>query len=315
MFYLKKTAVAVLAFGSSAVFAGTMGPVCTPGSVTVPCEQTAWGFGAQALYLQPSLSNLGYVRDTISDGIDRYHRHNYNWGWGFEVEGSYHFSTGNDLNLNWYHWNHSSNGVTPVQGINQDLPLPAGSTIVTKVQPKWDAVNLEFGQHVDLGEFDKVRFHGGVAYARIANNGSEIRPLIRTIKETITANVAYNGFGPRVGADLFYTWNNGFNIYAKAASAIFVGTGSFNATVTLTPGGATLMSAGSSTEMVPELEGKLGASYTYAMAQGDLSLDAGWMWINYFNAINFGLSGSEVISSDFALQGPFIGLKWVGNIA
>ena len=315
MLTFNKTAVVILAFASGAVFAGTMGPVCTPGSVTIPCPRTAWDIAGRALYLQPSLANDSYLGHSMLNSIDRYDRINYNWGWGFELEGSYHFSTGNDLNLNWYHWNSSSSRTLPGSVIGPDAP--AGSTDIFSVQPKWDAVNLEFGQHVELGEFEKVRFHGGVAYARIVATSILSGPLIRNVIESYNTNRTYNGFGPRVGADLFYNFANGLNLYAKGASAILVGTASFNEVRSLLPFfvGNTLTSIGRATEVVPELEGKLGATYTYTMPQGDLSLDAGWMWINYFNVLNNAIASSPVRSTDFALQGPFVGLKWVGNIA
>ena len=335
MLKLKKTAVAVLAFGSSAVFAGTMGPVCAPGNVTVPCERSAWEFGAKALYLQPSYSDFGYVgateTRTSTGGIDEhFDSTNNRWGWGFMIEGAYSFNTGNDLNLNWYHWDRTTTKNLPSDGFETsgaggDVARLAGD-VDASLKPRWDAVNLEFGQHVDFGVASFVRFHGGVQYARINTKGSINATGIidpdgdgHILRDTMdNVSMTYNGFGPRLGADLVYGFGNGLGIYAKAASALLVGPQGFTASH-MKPsdldGDDTRTASGSYNKIVPELESKLGATYTYSMAQGDISLDIGWMWNNYFHAQHVGADAGEVISSDFSLQGPYIGLNWMGNIA
>jgi len=326
MLNLKKTAVAVLAFGSSAVFAGSMGPVCSAVNVTVPCEATAWSFGAKALYMKPSVNtDFGFdpaslVVDGASSG-DIQRAPNYNWG--FQIEGSYHFNTGNDLNINWYHISKSASrsfGSQPVVAFNSPISGSVSSHVAggnVATDPKWDAVNFEFGQHVDFGDNKAIRFHGGAQYARLANHTtSSAGALITTPLVTesydfaTTYNPTYNGFGPRVGMDMSYDWGNGLGIYANGATAILAGTRSFNSTYTDSRGNS-LGFSGTRTTVVPAVDAKLGATYTYAMAQGDLTLDAGWMWVNYFN-VHRNIAG---VDSDMSLQGPFVGLKWLGNVA
>lgn len=270
MLKLKTTAVAVLALGSSAVFAGTMGPVCAPGNVTIPCEKTAWDFGAQALYLEPTYSNgLGYVSEvTLPGGVTRYEDVDSKWGWGFKLEGSYHFNTGNDLNLNWYHVNNSHTGTFPAGASIDDVPVQGNYV----VDPKWDAVNLELGQHVDFSDMKNIRLHGGVQYARI--NTSVSTNGIFSTTATSQENMTYNGFGPRFGGDMTYELGNGFSVYGNGAGAMLIGTSKASV--------ANAFSI-SRTTMVPELEGKLGAKYNFAMPQGDVGLDVGYMWVNYFN--------------------------------
>ncbi len=320
MLNLKKTAVAVLALGSSAVFAGSMGPVCSAVNVTVPCEATAWSLGAKALYLQTSLNeHAGYTPD-VKGVVD--HQPSYNWG--FQIEGAYHFNTGNDLNINWYHVNKSESkvfGQQPLVSITTK-PFDISEQILggaSSIDPKWDAVNFEFGQHVDFGDNKAIRFHGGAQYARLTNRVAQSMTAQITFDTSpypvdlaTTYSPTYNGFGPRLGMDMSYGFGNGLDIYAKGATAILAGTRSFQTTydALIDVHSVSASSSGSKTAVIPVIDAKLGATYSYAMAQGDLTLDAGWMWVNYFHV------HTEVVSDthDFGLQGPFIGLKWLGNV-
>ena len=298
---LKKTAAAVLALSSSALFAGTMGPVCAPGNVTIPCEKTAWNVGAKALYLQPTNTGnilVGNQNDegTVIQDI------NPNWGWGFMVEGSYHFNTGNDLNVNWYHMNRTTRGALNNFALNDNIDVNGTFSL----EPKWDQVNIEMGQEVNFSDMKNIRLHGGVQFSRVNQTmfGADV------FGDTFSNRTTFNGFGPRVGIDSNYGLGNGFGIYANAAGSLLIGTMKQSDMLNATGFPASNISA-SKTTMVPELEAKLGARYDYAMAQGDLTLDAGYMWVNYFDGTVAAVGGEY---SNFALNGVYMGLKWVGNV-
>lgn len=319
MLNLKKTAVAVLALGSSAVFAGTMGPVCTPGAVTVPCESTAWDFGVQALYLKPTTVNyVGAITNTVT-GVQEWQDFDYDWGWGFKLEGSYHFSTGNDINVNWYHYSKSTDFSGASSNGFFSTVLPVNTT--GSLKPEWDAVNAEFGQMVNFGEHKIIRFHGGLQYARVERKLQlNVPAVVGGVSTIVGANAdeKFNGVGPRVGMDMSYHFGNGFAIYANGATALLVGDSKFDSSLSLANGIANVqLSTGSRTTVVPQMEAKLGAMYNYAMGSGDLTLDAGYMVVNYFDALQFAQSQTALQnpSSNFGLQGPYVGMKWVGNFA
>jgi hypothetical protein len=314
MLNLKKTAVAVLALSSSAVFAGTMGPVCTAGNVTVPCERNAWELSAYALYLKASYNHdLAWFGATVPAGTatTSFIDSDLDWGWGFRLEAAYHFLTGNDFNVNWSHYNHSSD-------LNYSVTGADAGTYFVDIEPRWDAVNLELGQHVNFGEFKNIRFHGGVQFVRIKTELSQtgVTPAGVALGGGFGMSSRFNGFGPRTGADMSFDWGNGFGIYAKPAAALLVGKSKFSGANSSGTPATTSSVYGSRTAIVPELEAKLGLTYGYAMPQGDLALDAGWMFVDYIggqdNAIF--MDGFAPGHTDFALQGPYIGLKWVGSV-
>ncbi len=298
--------LAALSIASNAI-SGTMGPVCTPGSVTVPCANNAWDLGVHALYLKPTYTSntkhftYGGIQDI--NGTRIYNDLRIDWDWGFKLEGSYHFNTGNDVNINWYHWETN-------QTFHYSRPSLDGLNILTlnhQIKPKWDAVNAELGQHVDFGLLKNIRFHGGIQYVRLEQ--VEHSPYV--INGTSTTGInhldfKYNGIGPRLGADMSYDLTNNFAVYGNLAAALLIGTNEIIDTSSVEP------NRGSHTSTVPEFEAKLGVQYSHLINQGALVIDGGYMVVNYFNTFHV-IQANDRGETDFALNGPYFGIKWIGN--
>jgi hypothetical protein len=341
---LKNTTIAALVLASNFAFAGSMGPVVQGCVVGVPCASTGWDFGIAGLYLQPLYSaNWGYGSFSYpvvapNQAFNTTYNHSDGpWNWGFMLEGSYHFGTGNDINLNWYHIDGKADflpGNSVLFDQNQSLFVNSSSFIHR--HSRWDAVNGELGQFVNFSGHKKIRFHGGVQYARIQTTIDHAITVVNSGTENgvypFSRNAEFSGFGPRAGLDMSYVTANGFSIYANAAVAVLAGASRFNvhgSSATAGVGANQIFSRINSTDsgnkraIVPELDAKVGARYTYFLPEGELKLDAGWMWFNYFNAqhaIQTSIAANTVpmnvygVETDFGGHGPFVGLKYLGIV-
>lgn len=327
MFVLKRLILIVFALGSSVLFAGTMGPVCSPGAMTVPCNQSAWSVAAKALYLQTNFNQKFSYFPRGDNNI--YNDLGGQWGWGFQLAASYLFNTGNDVTLNWYHLDGAS-GYLKFTPFGEFDPLNVRLALKTQ----WDAVNGELGQLATLTRDINYRFHGGFQFARLKNTmNARVAFIVPTEfldlfdADSIPAprhlhyNTSFNGFGPRTGIDMDYILGNGFSMYAKAATALLVGTIKSSVTGLAEP----LTSVhGSYSAIVPELEASVGLNYSYPTKRGDFLFDLGYLWVNYFNPLrnqniidniaNNQSVTSENRSTDLSISGLYFGLKYVANI-
>ena len=276
MFFFRKYAAVVLALGCGAIFAGTMGTVCDGVYATTPCEGTSWDFGARALFLDPVYSDGDYRYAAVENSSGKYTNFNQKRGWGFFIEGSYHYNTGSDVNLNVYHLEKSMQKI--YQGNFYFLNAREAELGLSQIKPSWNALNLEFGQYVSLGENKNIRFHGGLQYARLTvdKNVSGINTdgFYDGLNFNMKTKSTFNGLGPRVGAHLGYDVGYHVGLYSDFAAAVLAGYDKINNNFQDSTG-IVFLNKASKTAVVPELEAKLGIQYDYGMAMGDLTFDLG----------------------------------------
>lgn len=311
---LKKAFLAVMGLAvNGLVFAGTMGPVCAPGNVTVPCEASRWDLGVQALYLQSVYSSSkGYA---LAAPLGERVGVNNPWDWGYRIQGSYHFNTGNDIKVDWTHFSQDQTHV--------DL---AGTAIVPGVgilanQPynligenAFDQLDIELGQLANFGLVKNMRFFGGMQYAHIKTNATNYFTTRTTIERF--DNTDFKGFGPTIGIDYAYDLSNALSVTAHGSGSVLYGTTRYSNGFVLQPQGAVFSSTYAKAHvMVPTLDAKLGMNYAYNMMQGVLNFEGGYMSTNYFNALQSqgGAISGSLASSDYGLYGPYFGLKYLGN--
>lgn len=298
----KKTMIATLVLAAAGAANAGMYQ-CKPGQVMVPCEMSAWDFGAEALAFT---QREGVMNQVFADKY-------YDWNWGFRLAGSWHWGTGNDFNINWMHYNNATqNTLNPADVLNTNAAAQmnaAGGTV--SGSSKFDVVNLEFGQVVDFGEMWTIRFHGGVEGAYLENGLSGNNLFTDNAWRQKVA-----GWGPRAGADLMYHFDNGLGFFSNGAfsvlssrSNITSNGGGFNSgtnTVGSVPGLTQFTATnGGRRLMVTHTEYKLGAEYVQPLAQGDLTWKVAWEAHDFINA---SLGGA----ADMAWDGISFGLHWLG---
>lgn len=315
---LKRTTLAVLGLALNGLInAGTMGPVCQPDHVTVPCEtERSWFLGADAVYLQALYSDLRGIRPIITPTGIAFEDAKNDWDWGYRIKGGFRFNAGTEIQANWLHYsntNYINNISSPFNG------FPANE----RDRNRFDQANITAGQSAHFGLKDKIHFYGGMQYANIQTNNtafitSPLVPLLTGGTLSLFDNVSYQGYGPTFGINYAYDLFAGFNLTASAGAAVLYGTSRFHDGLVLSPANAILSQISARKKaVVPELEGKLGIAYSYDFAPGQIKLDAGFQVLNYFDALytqRVTPTGISFSTSSYALYGPYLGLKYTGNV-
>lgn len=308
--------------------------------VTVPCFKGGFEFGLTGAYMRSDYHSVAYaLRDTtdndVSDGTYLDIDSEYHFAWGAMV-GWRFANTANDMRLSYFAVNtddsdsaRASESVIlhPVAGVGESYwyggppqdeePENVSSYLQSaRGQNEFDltAIDLEFGQHFDVGYHTTMRFFAGVSHhtlekdTRITYVG--VKPALEgagtSLHEGIKKHSDFEGWGPRIGFDAQYAFNNGFGLVGHFSSAFLFGeidsvTSTWQTEVEpdqeqegeILPldghghGPKSKVMIKSRHIVVPNVDLRLGVDYSYAFDGGSIvTTELGYWGKSYFGGVN-----------------------------
>lgn len=353
-------------------------------TLTVGIPQLTPGiqYHAGLLYLKPSAENLGYAVLTTEENFEsplplatplwEVETLEPSFEPGLEVGAAYTFAcSGQDVQATWQHLrtNTSDSAVVTqdtgqwISPFSQTGPATAETydelvdnqgvndllSAEGHVDFAYDAVNLDFGQYVNVGSSLTFRLFAGLSYARLQERlvssfyGAPPAPdavFPEDVRLTLSLNntSTFWGVGPRFGLEATRKRRRGFRFTGQLAGALLVGRTQpaqylFAATapdlaLVGIPVNREHVSSEPFTQVVYAGDAKLGIGYSRGLSNGsEFTLDGGYLAAIYLVpfsgyetnenilALQIGSLSSGSIRqtlSDFTLNGFYLnaGLKW-----
>ncbi len=342
----------------------------SPFAVKVPNIRSGFEINVEGLFLKPSNSDLDYGAVSILNSSTNDSQNNLltvkpgtDFGWGVGI--GYIFpDSGNDVRLNWTEFNHTDTDMTVPHYYNPDDDDSFDNYLITPFQTfrffsgdvvsatgqakfKLNAVDLDAGQYIDVGNRLQLRPFAGLRFARLESNlkghyvNNENELHIDENYEDDALNSRFSGMGPLFGADATYNMGGGVSVVGHVATALLVGSTessaslvesssptsnalTINANLAVQPPATAHHDASSSikssgiTRVVPALEAKLGLNYSYKFeCDSVMTFEGGYKVTEYIDVVDriktdFVFKGASVFrrtTNSVGFSGPYVKLS------
>ncbi len=346
---MKKSTLGIAAAGLTASL-GAYAAFATgaaPFEINVPNMQKGLEFNLSGLYLRPTNCDLDYVtvelpsNGRINDPTTRINTYAVRTSnnFAFHLGAGYVFAnSGNDIQVGWTHFNDTSSDIKIIHGNSVQVSLPYFKDFIVRLQEgdvmdvsgtadfKYDAVDLDVGQYMNIGTRLSTRLFAGIRYARITRDLAT--RFIFHKKDGVTRDKEFSdqskfhGFGPRFGVHSVFHVGRCIGLVGEVSAALLVSK--------LELGEVSREDIDNLKEdifryhytsvqrVVPNVEGRLGLDYSYAFGNtSSFAIEAGYHVTTYFEAVDRAIVGDQSKGettadrrcSNVSFDGPYLSLN------